>query len=363
VPQSVPASPAFPTVAVESWTREILTRAGLTSEDASVVARSLLFADERGISTHGVARVPLYLIRLRHGGIVASARPELVADAGALCIVDGRGAAGAVTAALAVRHAAARAHRHGTGICLVRGGNDFGAAGYHASRLAELGCLGLVACNSDAVMCAPGAATRVLGTNPLALSVPGTWLVLDMATSAAAYGKVVTAAAENRAIPLGWGVDKTGRETSDPRQVLDGGCVLPAAGPKGFGLAFMIDVFAALAGAHTSPFVPSVEGQPSVPQNLGMVFIAVDAERCSEPSAFQAGLSGLISAVHATFTANAQRAMAPGEPEEMRRTSLGAFIEVPSHLICELSEVGRQMGTPFPPPADAARSKSREERR
>jgi len=361
----MPAAPAreraFDAAAVQAWARAVLRHSGLRAEDAEVTARSLLFADRRGVHTHGVARIPLYVLRLAHGGIVADARPGVVSDAGALTVVDGHGAAGAVTATLAVELAAAGARRHGAAITLVRGGNDFGAAGYYASMLADAGLVGLAACNTDAVMGAPGSATPVLGTNPLAIAVPGTSLLLDMATSAAAHGKIAHAAAEGQAVPAGWGLDAAGRPATDPGRILDGGALQPAAGPKGFGLAFMIDVLAALAGAHTSPFITSVDGDPGRPQDLGMVFLAVSTACGQEPAAFQAGVAALVRAVHATTTAEGQPAMVPGEPEDARRARLGRQIRLPGHTLAELLEVARQTMLPFPAAEDAATGDSQEE--
>jgi LDH2 family malate/lactate/ureidoglycolate dehydrogenase len=357
-------SQLFAAAAVRSWAEAVLTRAGLSGSDAATVASSLAFADERGVSTHGVARVPLYVRRLQRGGIIATAKPQVITDAGALCVIDGHGAAGAVTAILAVAEAAARARLHGTGVSLVRGGNDIGAAGYYASQLAGAGCFGMAACNSDAVMCAPGAATPVLGTNPVAVAVPGTALLLDMATSAAAYGKIADAAAQGRAIPAGWGADSAGQVTTDPRQVLDGGCVLPAAGPKGFGLAFMIDALAALAGARTSPFIASVDAQPAVPQDLGMVFFAIDVASCGEPSAFADRVADLAAAVQATTTTTTgSPAMVPGEPEEARRATLRRNVGLPDHLVAELRALGAECLVPFPLPSEAEMADYRMEAR
>lgn len=346
-PTAAPAR-AFDATVIESWARAILAQAGLTAEDADVVAGSLLFADRRGVSTHGVARIPLYVRRLSAGGISPNARPAIVCDAGALCVLDGHGAAGAVTGVHAARLAAARARRYGVGVTVVRGGNDFGTAGYYAALLAADGCVGLAACNSDAVMCAPGGASPVLGTNPLAFAVPGTPLLLDMATSTAAHGKIAHAAAEGRAIPAGWGVDASGQDTTDPRHVLNGGCVLPAAGHKGFGLALLIDVMAVLAGARASPFIADVEGEPGLPQDLGMLFLAIYPGHCLEPPAFEAGVADLIGAVHATAAKGGPPVMVPGEPEEAYGAGLGDRIRLPGHLMTELARVGREMAVPFP---------------
>lgn len=334
-------------VSLGEWAATALEVSGLRPEDARVVIDSLLFADRRGVSTHGVARLPLYVRRLAHGGIKADGHPAEVASKGAVCVIDGDDSAGAITAVYAVRSAVARAEQHGVGVSLVRAANDIGAAGYYASLLADAGCIGIVACNTDAVMCAPGSATPVLGTNPLAIAVPGSYALLDMATSAAAYGKIVRAADEGREIPDYWAVNEAGERTTDPNSALRG-AMLPAGGAKGFGLAFMIDVIAALAGASTSPFIPPVETASERPQDLGLLVAAISPDGIADPADFRQRVTALIDAVHKSGDPGPGSPLIPGEREFTTAEAVDGRIPLHQQLVAALIDLGDSLGLRFP---------------
>jgi len=337
---------AFRHIDLNRWVGQVLASAGLRTNDAAEVAESLLYADRRGIRTHGVARVPMYLERIRAGGIRPEATPETLIDAGALCLVHGHAAAGAVTAGHARRLALIKARTLGVGLVLVRGGNDIGALGYQVHDLATKGCVGLVACNTDAIMCAPGGARATLGNNPVAIAFPFSEAVLDMACSAAAYGKVTRAAARGELIPEGWAVDSDGKPTVHPKAAM-AGALVPAAGPKGFGLAFMVDALAALSGATTSPFVPSFDGVPQTPQDLGLVVLAIDGVSVAEPDDVAARLGRLIAEVH-DGRGPSEEAMYPGEPEHRVLQSLGDDVLVDAEVVAELRLVAITTGVPLP---------------
>jgi LDH2 family malate/lactate/ureidoglycolate dehydrogenase len=329
------------------WATSALRAAGLSPADAVTVVNSLLFAQRRGVATHGLARMPSYTKRIIAGGIRAHARPEIVRDVGGVRVVDGRGAAGAVTAMYAARAAAAKTRIHGIGVSLVRGVNDVGALGYYASQLAADGYIGVVACNTDPVMSAPNVGKPVLGTNPLAVAVPNTDLLLDMATSAAAWGKIAEADANGHSIPLHWAVDRHGRPTTDPAAALCG-ALLPVGGYKGFGLALIIDVLAAVAGADTSPFIAPVDQPLSQPQNLGMTILALDPAVVGDPTAFAAKVQRLIDAVHESSDGATSAALVPGEPEAAYSRKMGTRIAVDRRLLTELRELGSELNVPFP---------------
>ncbi len=329
------------------WTARTLEAAGLRPEDARTVTDSLLFADGRGVTTHGVARLPLYVRRIAEGGIRVDGRPVEVVNRGAVGVIDGCDAPGAVTAVLATRTAVSRAREHGVGLSLARAVNDIGAVGYYASLAARENCIGFVACNTDAVMCAPGGAVPVLGTNPLAIAVPGSYALLDMATSATAYGKIVRARDEGRRIPDDWAVDELGQPTTDPRSALQG-ALMPAGGPKGFGLAFMIDVMAALAGATTSPFIPPFDSATETPQDLGVIVVAIYSVGLTDPEDFQERVASLIDAVHASGDGDGARAFVPGELEFSLAQALEGRVPLRRDLVDSLCELGETLGVRFP---------------
>ncbi len=333
--------------ALTDWSVRALEAAGLRPEDARTVADSLLFADGRGVGTHGVARLPVYAQRIAEGGIKADARPLEIVTRGAVGVIDGCGAPGAVTAVFAMRAAVAKAREHGVGVSLARGANDIGAVGYYASLAARENCVGLVACNTDAVMAAPGGVVPVLGTNPLAIAVPGSYALLDMATSATAHGKIVRARDEGRPIPNDWAVDESGQPTTDPSSALRG-ALLPAGGPKGFGLAFMIDVMAALAGATTSPFVPPFDTATHTPQDLGLIVVALSAAGLTDPEEFRERVASLIDAVHASADGDGARAFVPGELEFSLAEALEGRVPLRSELVDGLCKLGEALGVQFP---------------
>jgi LDH2 family malate/lactate/ureidoglycolate dehydrogenase len=189
----------------------------------------------------------------------------------------------------------------------------------------------------------------VLGTNPIAIAVPGdagARALLDMATSGVAYGKLIVAAEEGREIPLDWAVDADGHPTSDARAGLDG-ALLPAAGPKGFGLAYMIDMLAAMGGAAVSPDVHPLYGDRAIPQELGFAMLAIDPEAL-EGALFAARVRRLAEAVRAAGRSGAATPMIPGEPESRFAAEHAGSAPLLPGTRRGLAELGERYGVPFP---------------
>jgi LDH2 family malate/lactate/ureidoglycolate dehydrogenase len=273
-------------------------------------------------------RLPTYVTRIQAGGINRSPRIEVVSDQSALAVVDADAAIGAFSAVQCTDMAIRKARAGGVGMVLARNANHFGATGYYTDRMTAAGFAGLAVCNTDAVMCAPFGGRAVLGTNPISIAVPsldGTRPQLDMATTEASYGKILVARDHATAIPSGWGVDANGAATTDPREVL-AGALLPSGGPKGFGLAFMVDCLVALGGADTSNQVSALYGDPSAAQRLGHAFIAIAVDAVQTASEYAARITGLTAAVHDSATGGSVRPpLVPGEPELMRLKEMTAW--------------------------------------
>ena len=303
---------------ISEWARTLLTAHGMPATSAATVVESLAYAERRGIHTHGFIRLRVYLERLQAGGIIADAEPVIERRQGAVAIVDCANCAGAVGAMFATEVAADTARCNGISLVAGRNANHFGAAGFYAQTLADRGLLSIVVCNTDAVM-APAAGGRpVLGTNPIAIGAPSVGKLtplLDMATSNIAYGKLIIAANSSLPIPLGWAIDRDGKPTTDPRAGLDG-ALLPLGGPKGFGLAFMIDVLCALGDANVSPDVHPLYGERSIPQKLGFSIIAINPELLAGSTLLTSKLTRLIEAVHGATRNTEAVTMIPGEPEQ-----------------------------------------------
>ncbi|WP_206789707.1 Ldh family oxidoreductase [Amycolatopsis sp. MtRt-6] len=269
-------------VPIEELTGEIariFTAAGLSEPAARVVAESLVDADARGIPSHGTMLVPMYLERIRRGSVSTEETAVVVSDVGAVATLDGRNALGQLTGDQAMRLAVEKAKQYGIGAVTVRHAFHFGGAFRYALAAAARGCIGVAAANTRPLMPAPGGAAPVVGNNPLALAapVPGRApIVLDMALSEAALGKIRLAAADGRTIPATWSTDADGIPTTDPVAAL-AGMLLPASGPKGYGLAVLVDVLTGvLSGGASGPEVAGLYADTAVPNDCAHFFLALD---------------------------------------------------------------------------------------
>lgn len=340
-----------PVDSIRHWTSAVLLAEGLTPADARIVADNLVFADLRGVSTHGVLRLPTYVARIRAGGIDPAGTTSIIADIGALVVVDSGHGPGAATAMRATAMVIERAREHGIGCVIARNANHFGASAYFTNQIADAGLLGVAACNTEPVMCAPFGGSPVLGTNPIALAVPMPSPgrpQLDMATTTTSQGRLLMAARNGTEIPLGWAVDSSGRPTTSPQAGLDG-ALLPMGGPKGFGLAFAVDALLALAGANVSTGVAALQGDESAPQRLGHLLIALRADAAGTLDEYRTRIRGLVAAVHASGDGlDVPAPLVPGEPEVSRERESGGFIDVSVHVRRDLAEVARTSGVPLP---------------
>ncbi len=278
---------------------------GVSAEDAATIARVQLEADLRGVHSHGMRAVPTYLERIRLG--VINPRPKVqVTDLGAAVVVDGDDGPGQVVASRAMAACLAAAHRFRIGVALARRSNHFGAAGYYAGLALREDLIGLATTNGNLVLAPWGGLTPTVGNNPLAIAVPAgdePPILLDVATSVVAGGKVDLAVAEGQELPEGWCLDAEGRPTRDVAAALTGlGIPLgaPTAGHKGFGLAF---AFEALAGALTGARVGrehtvEVESGPR-PWDEGHFFLAIDPTIAMPLATFKARVDRMIREVRA----------------------------------------------------------------
>jgi LDH2 family malate/lactate/ureidoglycolate dehydrogenase len=301
--------------------REVFAAVGFAGDDADAIAAALVDADLRGVSSHGVLLVPMYLERLRSGGVTLARELAVVHDAGAVVVADAGHGMGQLSSALAVDLAVERAAAHGAGVVAVRRAHHFGAASRWALRAVEAGCVGIAMSNTTPLMPAPGGATRVVGNNPLAIAVPteGVPLVLDMALSAVALGRIRLAAATGRPIPEGWATDADGAPTTDAAAAVLG-MLLPAAAHKGFGLALMIDVLTGvLSGGGWGDRVRPLYREPGRFNDCAHLFVVIDPARLGGLAGFRARASALAAQVAASPTApGVDRVHLPGEIEWAR---------------------------------------------
>lgn len=307
---------------LEATVSAVFSALGFEPTDATRIAVALVEADLRGVSSHGVMLVPMYVERLNAGGVTRERELDILYDAGAALVVDARGGMGQLSSPRAMGLAIERAGRLGIGLVSVRNAHHFGAASRWAMQASQAGCLGIAMSNTTPLMPAPGGADRIVGNNPLAIAVPGEGgpeIVLDMALSAVALGKIRLAASAGRPIPNSWATDQSGVPTTDPEAAVLG-MLLPAAGHKGFGLALMIDVLTGvLSGGGWGDQVRPLYREPDRPNDCAHLFLAIDPGLLGGTDGFRQRSSALAARVKSSATApGVDRLYLPGEIEAER---------------------------------------------
>ncbi len=260
---------------------EILTRLGESGGNVEVAAMALVQADLRGVSTHGINLLRLVAQRAEAKMLTFPTRVTVVSDDAATAMLDGNDGLGQVAAYSALDTAIAKALEFGIGMVTLRNTNNIGALGCLSVSAARRGVISIITTNGNPSVAPFGAAEPFFGTNPLSIAIPcgqGDPLVLDMSSSIVARGKIRLASLSGQPIPLGWALDEGGEPTTDPKKAMKG-CLLPLAGPKGSGLAMMIDIISGmLSGAAYGRGLRSfheLEGKTGV----GAAFICIDIGR------------------------------------------------------------------------------------
>jgi LDH2 family malate/lactate/ureidoglycolate dehydrogenase len=325
----------------------VFIAAGMAEKAAATVAEGLVEADLEGLPSHGVLLVDMYVDRLRGGSVTTCESAEVVSDRGCSVVLDAGHAFGHLTGDQSIEIAVSRAKQHGVGIVAVRHGFHFGTARRYVIQATEKGCIGIAMCNTRPLMPAPGGAERVVGNNPIAIAVPSDSpipIVLDMATSEAAMGKIRMAEKADQAIPATWAVRTDGSPTIDPREAI-AGMLLPAAGPKGFGLAFMIDLMCGLlSGGAGGQNVKPLYGDPSVPYDCSHLFIAIDVSHFCDISWFRSEAAAAAERIRSGKRApGVSQLFLPGEPEWRRRESADRQVKLQPAVVGNLIKVAESL--------------------
>lgn len=338
---------------------------GVPKEDAALAAGILAASDLRGIESHGVARLHTYFDMLELGKINPRPRISVVRESASTATVDGDNGLGLVVGPKANAIAMAKAAEAGSGWVSVRNTNHFGIAGYYVLEALERDLIGWAMTNSTKLVAPLWGAERMLGTNPIAIAFPGLEeppIVIDLATCAAAYGKIEIAVRGGERIPEGWAIDREGRVTTDPQRMIDGGAILPLGsdrehgGHKGYALALMVDVLSAvLSGANWGPFTPPFALRQEVParsvgKGIGHFFGALRIDAFIDPLEFKRQIDDLVRTFRATKPApGTSGPLVPGDPErEAERIRSVEGIPLVASVVDELLDVSRRTGIPFP---------------
>ncbi|MBL8570718.1 MAG: Ldh family oxidoreductase [Phreatobacter sp.] len=263
-------------------TADILAAAGVPMPGAAQAAALLVECQARGINSHGLAHLPIYLQRIGNGAMDPKAVPAILDTGAATAVVDGRNGLGVLVGLAAIDEACRRADAIGMGACAVRDSNHFGAAAPLVGRAAGSGFIALAFSNAAPTMAPAGGREPILGTNPLAAAFPRAGrqpLIIDMATSAVARGRLRQAALRKQVIPADWALDAAGRPTTDAEAAL-AGTVQPLGGPKGYALTLMVELLCtALSGGRPGYEVLNPHDPAPAAAGVSHLFIALDPRR------------------------------------------------------------------------------------
>ena len=322
--------------------------AGVPEDDANLLADTLVQADLWGHQSHGVLRLDWYLARIVAGKMSPVTRPEFAVDAGAIAVLDGHDGVGQVLTRRAMHEAISRARQHGIGAVGVRNSNHFGTAMYYTLAAAKADCVGFLSTNASPAMAPWGGRKKVVGTNPWSWAAPaGRYapLVLDIANTAVARGKVYLARQKGERIPEGWALDSTGVPTTDPQSAIDG-IILPMAQHKGYAIALMMDV---VSGVLTgSGFGSGVHGpyQFERASRCGHLAIALDIAAFQPVAEFHDRIEKLIDEVKGVPLAQgATEIFYPGEIEarnDARNRKDG--LQLPDDTLADLARIAKKTG-------------------
>ena len=304
---------------------KILEAVGVTPEDAAKTIDVLVDADMRGIESHGLVRLKLYVEHIVKGAMKPQSDIKVTLN-GATALVDGDNGVGQVVTMKALDTVLEIAKQYGIGCVAVRNSNHFGPAGYYTRKMAEKGYVGIITSMAGPTTAPFGGLDKLLGTNPFSVAFPAENQVFcaDMATSAAAKGKVRIYSMKGQSIPLGWAMDKDGNDTTDPEAALKG-ILLPMAGHKGYCIALAVDALSSLLSGACLSYESSPVSKLDVtkPANTGHFLIAIDIARFLPLDQFEKRAQVWFDKLKASTPRNGATIMIPGEPEDFKLAELG----------------------------------------
>jgi LDH2 family malate/lactate/ureidoglycolate dehydrogenase len=321
-------------------------------EEAAVVAEALIKAELRGIDTHGVHLLTLLPERVDAGMLEIPTKLTVLQESGATALLDGGNGLGQAAAHRAMGISIRKAKEFGIGCCLVRNTNNIGMLSVYTLMAAQQKTVGIVMANAAAAMSPWGGTDPFFGTNPLSIAVPGEPgappVVLDMSSTMVARGKIRRADRLKEGIPPGWAFDGDGTPTTDPAAALKG-TLMPIGGPKGYGLALMIDVLAGmLSGSRFGPEIRTFH-QLEGPTGVGVFTLAVEIERFMPLGQFTALFRTYLASIKASRKAkDVSRIYLPGEIEyDKEQQSLNEGIEVGPATAGKLNALLEKFGSPL----------------
>jgi (2R)-3-sulfolactate dehydrogenase (NADP+) len=320
-----------------------LAQVGVPTPVRETEAEIMAEADLLGVPSHGVRMLPVLVKGIRDGRAQANPRLTILRDRGAICVLDGDNGPGRFVSSQAMHNAVERAKQFGIGVCLTERVTHWGRAHAYAYRATLAGMIGICTTNAIPNMLAWGSSSPLLGNNPLAIGVPRGQnqdpIILDMAMSQAAVGKIGTYLREGRPVPMNWGLDKSGCPTDDPAEIMSSQRILPFGDHKGAGLALMMEILTgALAGGLLSHEI--IQADPTgLDTGSSKIFLALDPHAFGDPNRFAKRVEDFIEYLQSaepelTITLPGERGW------ETRDRYLKEGIPIHSEIVAQLKAIG-----------------------
>jgi len=316
-----------------------LKRAGANDRMAEAAAAHLVRAEEQGLPTHGMSRVPFYCGMLRRGRADGAAEPKIAREKGAACLLDNRDGLPYVCVQWAVDEVVQRSRRNGIGFCGITNSAHVGVLGIHLLQVAEAGLVGFAFTNSPAAIPPWGGKKPLFGTNPVAAAFPRRGekpIVIDLALTTVVRGRIMMAMRKGEKIPDGWALDRNGRPTNDPKEAIEHGSLFPIGGAKGAMLALMFELIcAALTGAAIGPEADSFFSEEGNKPRIGQAFLAIDPGALAGMDRYFERVETIVS----TMLADAEVRLPGSRRFASEKSAREKGIEVPDELIAQIEKL------------------------
>src|SRR5689334_15955185 len=342
--------PPIAAPALAAFVGRIFAAAGVPEADAKTLAELMVEADLRGSDTHGVIRLPIYVRRIRAGGVNPTPNIRVVSDRPSAALVDGDNGMGHLVMRRAAQLAIDKAKATGIGWVGARMSNHAGPAALYATMPLQHDMIGLYfAVGSNNHLPPWGGGENLLGTNPMAVAVPAQDeppIVLDMAPTVAAYGKVRLKAQRGEAMPVGWMIDRQGKPLTDPKRA-DEGHLLPIGDYKGYGLSLIIALLAgALNRAALGRDIFDFNKELGRATNTGQSVVALSIEAFVPAAEFKRSVDAMVRTLRSSpRLPGVERIWLPGEQShEKRLDRMKNGIPLPLSLRKSLDELARELG-------------------
>jgi len=337
-------------VALKTFTQKAFGRVGVPEEDAASIAELMLEADLQGADGHGIFRLPQYIRRIQAGGVNPRPNIRIERSRAAMALVNGDNGMGHLAMRFASQIAIEKARTAGAAWVGVRWSNHAGPASLYAKMPMREGMIGMYFAVGNANHLPPwGGVEMLLSTNPVAVAIPAGEeppIVLDMATTVAAFGKVKTMAQRGETMPEGWMVDRDGKPLTDPKR-MDEGFLLPIGGYKGYGLALVFGILAGtLNGAAMGRDVVDFNHDDATPTNTGQAILAIDIAAFEDPEVFKRRIDTLARDIRGSQRMKGvERIWLPGEQSHAKyRDRLENGVPVPPALLASLNKLAGSLG-------------------